>query len=99
MGLYSRGLIFEWFFCQQIIGLIFEGAYNRGGLYSRFYGICLKNINVCGEILFLIKSYQSGRIVIKKSIKCYKIISRIKISVMQGLPKKQGQERGFKNKF
>ena len=39
MGLYSRGLIFEWFFCQQIIGLIFEGAYNRGGLYSRFYGI------------------------------------------------------------
>ena len=33
MGLYSRGLIFEWFFCQQIIGLIFEGAYNRGGFF------------------------------------------------------------------
>ena len=43
MGLYSRGLIFEWFFCQQIIGLIFEGAYNRGGLYSRFYGIHLNS--------------------------------------------------------
>ena len=41
MGLFSRGLIFEWFFCQQIIGLIFEGAYNRGGLYSRFYGMYL----------------------------------------------------------
>ena len=41
MGLYSRGLIFEWFFCQQIVGLIFEGAYNRGGLYSRFYGMLL----------------------------------------------------------
>ena len=43
MGLYSRGLIFEWFFCRQIIGLIFEGAYNRGGLYSRFYGISDNN--------------------------------------------------------
>ena len=39
MGLYLRGLIFEWFFCQRIIGLIFEGAYNQGGLYSRIYGI------------------------------------------------------------
>ena len=46
MGLYSRGLIFEWFFCRQIIGLIFEGAYNRGGLYSRFYGIHLNLIRV-----------------------------------------------------
>ena len=54
MGLYSRGLIFECFFCQRIIGLILEGAYNRGGLHSRFYGIydtlytkCICRIRFC----------------------------------------------------
>ena len=39
MGLYSGGLIFGMFFCQQNDGLIFGGAYIRGGLLSGFYGI------------------------------------------------------------
>ena len=54
MGLYSRGLIFEWFFCQQIIGLIFEGAYIRGGLYSRFYGILLVYCKINTPIVVLV---------------------------------------------
>ena len=57
MGLYSSGLIFECFFCRHFIGLIFEGAYNRGGLYSRFYGISmstsfLKKSNVGSTMIF-----------------------------------------------
>ena len=47
-GLYSNG-----FFCQQIIGLIFEGAYNRGGLYSRFYGILAFLLFILIFFLFL----------------------------------------------
>ena len=57
MGLYSRGLIFELYFCQQIIGLIFEGAYNRGGLYSRFYGISIQITALArGFVVFFIHS-------------------------------------------
>ena len=60
MGLYSRELILE-FFCQQIIGLIFEGAYNRGGLYSRFYGMMGNGSAISAEqILSMFAEIQSG---------------------------------------
>ena len=63
MDLYLRGLIFECFFCQRIIWLIFEGAYNLGAYTRDFtvFSVKKKQKNRASMILLLVCSMREAK--------------------------------------